>query len=149
MALAGAAVGQDVVSRAWRKVKTDWEAWNTRDLGGEDIVQLILDGTVVKAWIDNKATAIPILVAIGVRHDGQKVLIGLKIMGGETAAAWRAFLQDLTRAVCVSLTSWSSTGRPGWRRRWPSSGSRPRSSDAPFTSTATVSRTCRKGCTTN
>jgi transposase-like protein len=90
------AVGKDVVSRAWRKVKTDWEAWNTRDLGGEDIVRLILDGTVVKARIDKKATAIPILVAIGVRRDGQKVLIGLKNMGGETVAAWRAFLQDLS-----------------------------------------------------
>jgi transposase-like protein len=42
---------------------------------------------VVKARIDKKATAIPILVAIGVRRDGQKVLIGLKTMGGETAAA--------------------------------------------------------------
>jgi transposase-like protein len=90
------AVGKDVVSRAWRKVKTDWEAWAARDLGGEDIVRLILDGTVVKARIDKKATAIPILVAIGVRRDGQKVLIGLKTMGGETAAAWRAFLQDLS-----------------------------------------------------
>jgi len=90
------AVGKDVVSRAWRKVKTDWEAWNTRDLASEDIVRLILDGTVVKARIDRKATAIPILVAIGVRRDGQKVLIGLKNMGGETAAAWRAFLQDLS-----------------------------------------------------
>ena len=90
------AVGKDVVSRAWRKVKTDWEAWNMRDLASEDIVRLILDGTVVKARIDKKATAIPILVAIGVRRDGQKVLIGLKNMGGETAAAWRAFLQDLS-----------------------------------------------------
>ncbi|MEI4235528.1 IS256 family transposase, partial [Roseovarius sp. D22-M7] len=90
------AMGKDVVSRAWRKVKTDWEAWNTRDLGGEDTVRLILDGTVVKARIDKKATAIPILVAIGVRRDGQKVLIGLKNMGGETVAAWRAFLQDLS-----------------------------------------------------
>jgi transposase-like protein len=90
------AVGKDVVSRAWRKVKSDWEAWAARDLGGEDIVRLILDGTVVKARIDRKATAIPLLVAIGVRRDGQKVLIGLKNMGGETTAAWRAFLQDLS-----------------------------------------------------
>ena len=77
-ALFAGAVGKDVVSRAWRKVKTDWEAWGTRDLGGEDIVRLILDGTVVKAKIDRKATAISLLVAIGVRRDGQKVLLGLK-----------------------------------------------------------------------
>ncbi len=89
-------------------MKTDWEAWAARDLGGADIVRFarslgriafagsLLDGTVVKARIDKKATAIPILVAIGVRRDGQKVLIGLKNMGGETTAAWRAFLEDLS-----------------------------------------------------
>jgi transposase-like protein len=95
-ALFAGAVGKDVVSRAWRKVKTDWEAWCARDLGGEDIVRLILDGTVVKAKIDRKATAISLLVAIGVRRDGQKVLLGLKNMGGESTAAWQAFLSDMS-----------------------------------------------------
>jgi transposase-like protein len=95
-ALFAGAVGKDVVSRAWRKVKTDWEAWCTRDLGCEDIVRLILDGTVVKAKIDRKATAISLLVAIGVRRDGQKMLLGLKSMGGESTAAWQAFLSDMS-----------------------------------------------------
>ncbi len=40
----GGKVGKDAVSRAWRKVKTDWESWQARDLSGEDIVRLILDG---------------------------------------------------------------------------------------------------------
>ena len=39
-ALFRGAVGKDVVSRAWRKVKADWEAWCRRDLGGEDVVRL-------------------------------------------------------------------------------------------------------------
>ncbi|MBX3509241.1 MAG: IS256 family transposase [Parvibaculum sp.] len=95
-ALFGGAIGKDIVSRVWRKVKTDWEAWNERDLGGEDIVRLILDGTVVKVKIDNKATAISLLVALGVRRDGQKVLLALKNMGGESTAAWQAFLEAMT-----------------------------------------------------
>jgi hypothetical protein len=41
------AVGKDTVSRVWRKVKSDWEAWNARSLVDEPIVRLILDGTVV------------------------------------------------------------------------------------------------------
>ena len=89
------AVSKDVVSRAWRKVKTDWEAWCARSLADEDIVRLILDGTVVKARIDRKATAISVLAAIGVRWDGQKVLLAIRNMGGESRAAWRAFLDDL------------------------------------------------------
>ncbi len=89
------AVGKDVVSRAWRKVKVDWEAWCARSLADEDIVRLILDGSVVKARIDRKATAISVLAAIGVRRDGQKILLAIRNMGGESTAAWRAFLGDL------------------------------------------------------
>jgi len=40
------AVSKDVVSRTWRKVKVDWDAWCARSLADEDIVRLILDGTV-------------------------------------------------------------------------------------------------------
>ena len=96
-ALFDGAVGKDVVSRAWRKVKTDWEAWNARELGAEDVVRLVLDGTVVRARIDRKATAISLLVAIGMRRDGQKVLLAPKAMGGESTAAWAAFLNSMTR----------------------------------------------------
>ena len=71
-ALFGGAVGKDTVSRVWRKVKADWEAWNARSLAEEPIVRLIL-----------------------VRQDGQKVLLALKNMGGETTEAWRAVLDDL------------------------------------------------------
>lgn len=66
------AVSKDVVSRAWRKVKVDWDAWSTRDLAEEDIVRLILDGTVIKTRLDRKATNISVLAAIGVRRDGRK-----------------------------------------------------------------------------
>jgi putative transposase len=88
-------VGKDVVSRVWRKVRTDWEAWNARPLQDEPIVRLILDGTVVRVRLDRKATSISLLVVIGVRADGQKVLLAVKSMGGETTEAWRAVLHDL------------------------------------------------------
>ena len=52
------AVSKDVVSRAWRKVKVDWDAWCSRGLADEDIVRLILDGTVIKTRLDRKATNI-------------------------------------------------------------------------------------------
>jgi transposase-like protein len=93
--LFGGAVGKDTVSRVWRKVKSDWDAWNTRSLAEEPIVRLILDGTVVRVRLDRKATAISLLVVLGVRADGQKVLLSIKSMGGECAEAWRSVLDDL------------------------------------------------------
>jgi putative transposase len=89
------AIGKDVVSRAWRKVKGDWDAWNKRSLAEEPIVRLILDGTVVRVRLDRQATSISLLVVLGVRSDGQKVLLAIRNMGGETEAAWRALLDDL------------------------------------------------------
>ena len=35
------------------------------------------------------------LVVLGVRRDGQKVLLAIRSMGGESEAAWRAVLDDL------------------------------------------------------
>jgi putative transposase len=89
-------VGKDVVSRAWQRSRSAWEAWQQRDLAGEDIVRLILDGTVVKARLDKKATAISLLIALGIRRDGQKVVLAIRNMGGESEAAWRQVLEDLT-----------------------------------------------------
>jgi transposase-like protein len=69
-------------------VKGDWDAWNARSLVGEPIIRLIPDGTVVRVRLDKKATSISLLVALGVRQDGQKVLRAAKTMGGESEAAW-------------------------------------------------------------
>jgi transposase-like protein len=96
-ALFGGAVGKDTVSRVWRKVKSDWDAWTARSLADEPIVRLILDGTVVRVRLDRKATAISLLVVLGVRADGQKVLLAIRSMGGESAEAWRAVLDDLVK----------------------------------------------------
>jgi putative transposase len=96
-ALFGGAVGKDTVSRTWRKVKSDWDAWNARSLAEEPIVRLILDGTAVRVRLDRKATSISLLVVLGVRNDGQKVLLAIKSMGGESAEAWRGVLDDLIR----------------------------------------------------
>ena len=81
-----------------------WNAWNTRSLAEEPIVRLILDGTVVRVRLDRKATSISLLVVLGVRADGQKVLLAIKSMGGRfntEQAYW-----------------WGSRRRRRWRWRW-------------------------------
>jgi putative transposase len=85
------------VSRVWRKVKGDWEAWNARSLSEEPIIRLILDGTVVRVRLDRKATSIALRVVLGVREDGQKVLLAVKNTGGETSQAWSMVLDDLVK----------------------------------------------------
>jgi putative transposase len=50
---------------------------------------------VVRVRLDRKATNISLLVVLGVRRDGQKVLLAVRNMGGESEAAWRGVLDDL------------------------------------------------------
>ncbi len=63
--------------------------------------------------IDRKATAISLLVAVGVRRDGQKVLLALKSMGGESTVAWTAFLEDMTRRGLKAPELLIVDGAPG------------------------------------
>ncbi len=115
-ALFGGTVGKDTVSRTWRKVKSDWDAWNTRSLAEEPIVRLILDGTVVRVRLDRKATAISLLVVLGVRADGQKVLLAIKSMGGESTEAWRTVLDDLIKRGLRRPEFLIVDGAPGTRQ---------------------------------
>jgi transposase-like protein len=69
-----------------------WDAWNAQSLADEPIMRLIVDGTAVKVRLDRKATLISLLVVIGVRAAGQKVLLAVKSMGGESTEAWRSVL---------------------------------------------------------
>jgi Transposase, Mutator family len=123
------AVGKDVVSRTWRKVKGDWDAWNARSLKDEPIVRLILDGTVVRARLDKKATSISLLVALGVREDGQKVLLAVKNMGSESEAAWRALLDDLVKRGLKTPATSSSPSRASRKANGNRSARRMRSCD--------------------
>ena len=76
-------------------MKGDWEAWSKHALSDEPIVRLILDGAVVRVRLDRRASSISLLVALGVRSDGQKVLLAIRNMGGESEAAWRALHDEL------------------------------------------------------
>src|SRR3954449_1023615 len=115
-ALFGGAVGKDTVSRVGRKVKTDWDAWNARSLADEPIVRLILDGTVVRVRLDRKATSISLLVVMGVREDGQKVVLAIKSMGGESTEAWRTVLDDLVERGLRRPAFLIVDGGPGLER---------------------------------
>ena len=115
-ALFGGAVGKDTVSRVWRKVKSDWDAWNARSFAEEPIIRLILDGTVVRVRLDKKSTLISLLIALGVRQDGQKVLLAVKNMGGESEAAWRALLDDLVNRGLKTPELVIVDGAPGLER---------------------------------
>ena len=116
-------------------------------LAEEPIVRLILDGTVARVRLDRRATSISLLVALGVRADGQKNLLAIKSMGGEGEAAWRALLDDWSGADCKRRSWSSSMARRASKRRWRRCGPTWLSNAAPCTSIAISSPMRPSACT--
>jgi hypothetical protein len=111
-------------------------------------VRLILDGTVVRVRLDRRATSISLLAVLGVRADGQKVLLAIRSMGGESETAWRALLDDLIKRGLRTPELVIADGAPGLEKARARCGPRRRSSAARCTSTTICSRTRPRACTT-
>lgn len=121
----GPGVSKSQVSRCLMSLKPDWEAWQRRDLSKDGIVRLILDGFVVSARLGRQCLKVSVLCALGVKHDGQKVLLALKGMGGESKEAWRELLDDLSDRGMPAPQVCIIDGSKGLRRAiaglWPDS----------------------------
>ena len=115
-ALFGGAVGKDTVSRVWRKVKSDWEAWNARLLAEEPIVRLILDG-----WCGCGSTARRRRSRCGwslaCARMGRRCCWPSRAWAGRAPKPGAPSLTISSPAGCGARTSSSSTARPGSRAR--------------------------------
>ncbi len=123
-ALFGGAVGKDTVSRVWRKVKTDWEAWNARSLADEPIVRLILDGTVVRACSSTTRRLLSRCWSLfGVRRGRPEGIARDQEHGRRRTGRGRALSSTISSsAVCDGPSSSSSTARQGLKRQLGPSG---------------------------
>lgn len=113
--LKGLPLSKSSVSRLVSRLQTEREAWLERDLSSESIVVAYLDGFVAKVRRDGRVVRNPLLVAIGVRPGGEKVLLALQMVGGESTQAWRQMLDDLTRRGLAAPTLAVLDGSPGLR----------------------------------
>ncbi len=93
--LIGRSLSATEVSNAATELKQSAETWRNRDLSGETIKYLFIDGVNFRMRIGKSIEPIPILVVIGVREDGTKLVLGLQGGDKESAATWRQFFKDL------------------------------------------------------
>ena len=92
----GPGVTKSTVSRCMDSLMPEWEAFQKRDLSSDDIQRLIVDGTYIDVRIDKKSTKMTVLVAMGVRKNGDRVILAFKEMARESKAAWAEVLEDLS-----------------------------------------------------
>jgi putative transposase len=86
--LRGAPLSKDAVSRLVGRLREDFEAWAQRDLGELRIRYLFLDGWYPRVRIGKKRVRVPVLVTLGVCASGQRVVLDLRLAGGESEQAW-------------------------------------------------------------
>jgi putative transposase len=123
-ALFGGAMSKDTVSRVWRKVKADWNAWNARSLADEPVVRLILDGTVVDVRLNHKATA-SLLVVLGVRMV-RRCCSRSRPWAGRAATSGAASSTDLIGRGLAAPTFGIAAPQPDDARQRPHRGAKPR-----------------------
>lgn len=93
--LRGGPLSKDAVSRLIGRLRDDFETWRSRDLADEDIRYVFLDGWFPKVRIGGRRERVPVLVTLGVRGDGQRVVLDLRLAGEESAASWGEVIASL------------------------------------------------------
>jgi hypothetical protein len=90
-----APLSKSAASRVVAGLKDQYATWRTGDLKGEALKLLYLDAIWLRVRLAKKIEKLPVAVAIGVREDGAKVLLGLWAYASERLSAWGGVLGDL------------------------------------------------------
>jgi len=86
--------GRTVVNEVCKSLRRDFERWQDRDLSGQKVLYMFLDGIYLKLRPEDKR-AVAVLCAYGMLWDGSKVLLHLALGDKESTACWEAFIEDM------------------------------------------------------
>lgn len=121
--LSGAALSKSAVSRLVLRLEESYRLWQRRDLGEEKIVYVYLDAIYAKVRSGGRVVSLAVLVALGVRENGEKVLLSLMSAGAESADGWQLLLEDLAARKMGRPRLAISDGNAGLaaalERQWP------------------------------
>lgn len=116
-------LSKDAVSRLVGRLREDFETWRTRDLADEDIRYMFMDGWYPKVRIGGRRERVPVLVTLGVRANGERVVLALRLVGEESAASWSEVVASLTARRLARPVLAVIDGNPGLinalRTHWP------------------------------
>ena len=146
-ALFGGAVGKDTVARVWRKVKTDWDAWNARSLADEPIVGSF--STAPWCACGSTARRLPSRCSRHRCARGRPEGIARDQEHGrrKRRGIARCPRRSHQARSATAQSSASSTARQGVQRQLPPSGTACRCRGAQYTSIATCSPLPPSACT--
>ena len=121
--LRGGPLSKDAVSRLVGRLREDFETWRARDLADEDISYVFMDGWFPKVRIGGRRERVPVLVTLGVRANGDRVVLDMRLVGEESAASWTEVVANLVARHLARPVLAVIDGNPGLssslRAHWP------------------------------
>ncbi len=113
--LRGAPLSKSAISRLVGRMKSLFEAWRQRALAQDRCVYLYLDAVALRVRLAQKVVTAPVLVALGVRANGQKVVLDLEVLTSEATIAWQGLLEGLSARGLRRPRLCVIDGNPGLR----------------------------------
>jgi putative transposase len=121
--LRGGPLSKDAVSRLVGRLADDFETWRRRDLAEDQIQYLLMDGWYPKVRIGKRRVRVPVLITLGVRATGERVVLDVRLAGDESTAAWRDVIRSLAeRRVgrpLLAIVDGSAGLAAALREQWP------------------------------
>jgi transposase-like protein len=90
-------LSKSAVSRLVQRLRELFDAWRRRDLSDLAITYVYLDAMFLPVRLARRVVRVPVLAVIGVRDDGEKMLVSLAIARSESASSWKGVVDDLVR----------------------------------------------------
>lgn len=88
-------LSKSAISRIVGRLRGLFDAWKSRDLSQEKCVYLYLDAMRLPVRMARRVVKVPVQAVVGVRPDGQKILLSLEIAGSESTASWTTVVKGM------------------------------------------------------
>ena len=121
--LRGAGLSKSAISRLVGRLEALFTQWRSRSLASEAVVFLYLDAIALRVRIANKVISVPVLVGLGVKEDGQKVILDLELFQSESSSCWEGFFEGLIsrelKPPCLVIIDGNKGLRVAVEKNWP------------------------------
>jgi len=121
--LRGAPLSKSAISRLVGRLEALFSQWRSRSLASEAVVFLYLDAIALRVRIAKKVISVPVLVGLGVKEDGQKVILDLELFQSESSSCWEGFVEGMVsrglKAPLLAIIDGNKGLRGALGKHWP------------------------------
>lgn len=95
-----------------------------RSLASEAVVFLYLDAIALRVRIAKKVISVPVMVGLGIKEDGEKVILDLELFQSESSSCWEGFVEGMVsrglKAPLLAIIDGNKGLRGALGKNWPS-----------------------------